>query len=406
MVFHSPLNLFYFSAFLKSQMFLLPVLYLFYLENGLTMADYFLFQGIIVLINVILQLFAGFIGDRIARKKILLVSYALFLGRIFCWFFWKGAFIVLLGEILYALSKALFDTIESPILYDMLAKEQKQEKMVGAYSKLNFVLSLGTAIAALSGAWLYEKIGLQILLLSEFIFISCAIFMAFKLPCIKPDKSVEIRTDKPRTPIREIIANSLAVLKNKAEGPYIVYSGLMVGCSHFFFWSFQPMMKLAAVPVALFGIVMFVNNMMRSFGSLLTNKLLKFICLERLGKIVLIGNIAGLIGGFVFQKWITAFWGVCLFFIFYLCICIVLQLMFTIAQISRLQRIVKPEIRTQAAATNMLVARFCAAVLLIIPKYLTNLFSLMTLYLIYGGVFIVLGYILFKQLERKKAVVG
>ena len=68
-----PLQLFYLSAFLKSQMFLLPVLYLFYLDNGLTTADYFLFQGLIILINVFLQVPAGFIGDKISRKYIILI---------------------------------------------------------------------------------------------------------------------------------------------------------------------------------------------------------------------------------------------------------------------------------------------------------------------------------------------
>ena len=120
----NPLSLFYLSAFLKSQMFLLPVLYLFYLENGLTTADYFLFQGIIVLVNVFLQIPAGFFGDRISRKYIVLISYSLFLGRIFCWAFWKGPWIVFLGEFLYTVSKALFDTVESPYLYDMLKGQQ------------------------------------------------------------------------------------------------------------------------------------------------------------------------------------------------------------------------------------------------------------------------------------------
>ncbi|MDY6407449.1 MAG: MFS transporter [Pseudomonadota bacterium] len=361
------------------------------------MADYFLFQGIIVLINVLLQLVSGFIGDKVARKHILVVSYALFLGRIFCWLCWKGPFIVFVGEILYAVSKALFDTVESPLLYDILTAEKKQHKMVSAYSKLNFAISLGTAIAALTGAWMYEQVGVQILLGCEFVFITTAILMAIKLPLM----AVEKVNQPHRMPISEMIHNSIIVLKNPNEGIYIIYSGLLVACSHFFFWSFQPLMKLALVPTALFGIVLFTNNMMRSFGSLLTHRLLKYLCLEKLGVIVLAGNVIGLLGGFVLQKWILEYWGICLIFIFYLCLCIVLQLMFTIAQISRLQRVVAPHIRAQASATNMLVARFCTAILLIIPKYLTDWFSLPTLYLIYGLGVLILGYDLGNKLRKR-----
>ncbi|MBR6412427.1 MAG: MFS transporter [Alphaproteobacteria bacterium] len=398
-MFNRALNLFYFSAFLKSQMFLLPVLFLFYQENGLSMADYFLFQGIIVLVNVMLQIPAGFVGDKIPRKYILLISYTLFLGRIFCWFFWKGMGIVLIGELLYALSKALFDTVESPILYDILSQEQKRNKMVRAYSKLNFALSLGTGIAALCGAWLYETVGLKVLLGGEFILITIAILMATQLPFILPEKCQGIYKES----LGNMIKNSISILKEPNNNSCILYSGLLVAFSHFFFWSFQPMMKLAVVPIALFGVVMFVNNMMRSFGSLLTDTLLKYIRLKVLGRIVFIMNTAGLLCGFVFQKGIIAHWEICLVFVFYLCVCITLQLMFTIAQISRLQQVSEPHLRTQTAAVNMLIARLCTAILLIIPKYLTSLFSLMTLYLVYGLLFVWLGWFLYRRVSRNLA---
>ena len=163
------------------------------------------------------------------------------------------------------------------------------------------------------------------------------------------------------------------------------------------------MMRLAVVPIALFGVVMFVNNMMRSFGSLLTDTLLKYIRLKVLGRIVFIMNTAGLLCGFVFQKGIIAHWEICLVFVFYLCVCITIQLMFTIAQISRLQQVSEPHLRTQTAAVNMLIARLCTAILLIIPKYLTSLFSLMTLYLVYGLLFVWLGWFLYRRVSRNLA---
>ena len=160
------------------------------------------------------------------------------------------------------------------------------------------------------------------------------------------------------------------------------------------------MMKLAAVPVGLFGVVMFTNNTMRSLGSLLTHRLLRYIRLDLLGKVIFACNTVGLCIGWFLKDFIIGYWPICLLFIFYLCICITLQLMFTIAQISRLQQVADPEIRTQVAATNMMVARFCVAVLLIIPKYLADLFPLMTLYLIYGFLFVAVGWLLSRRLPQ------
>ena len=392
----TPLSLFYITAFLKSQMFLLPVLYLFYLSNGLTTADYFLFQGLIVLINVLLQVPAGAIGDWISRKKIVLISYTLFLGRIVCWLFWSGPWIVFIGEFLYALSKALFDTGESPYLYDLLKKRHKEHKMVRAYSKLNFALSMGTGLAALTGAWFYETMGLHILLGTEFFLITAALLMALQLPDVA---TVEQRRVAPRSVVATALKTSGQILKDKRYQSVILYSGMIVGISHFFFWSFQPIMKAAAVPVALFGVVMCINNMMRSFGSLGTSRLLKHISLSHLGQIAFVMILIGLCGGSVVFTVSTGY-VFSLIFIFYLCCCIVCQLMFTIGHISRLQRIAIPEIRTQIAATNMMVARLCAAIVLILPKYLTMKLPLSALYLIYGLIFLGLGGFILKRVRK------
>ena len=392
----TPLSLFYMTAFLKSQMFLLPVLYLFYLSNGLTTADYFLFQGLIVLMNVLLQIPAGAVGDWISRKKIVLISYTLFLGRIVCWLFWSGPWIVFIGEFLYAISKALFDTVESPYLYDLLKQRHKEHKMVQAYSKLNFALSMGTGLAALVGAWFYKTMGLQILLGTEFVLITMALLMAVRLPAGRLQKS---HPAFPRLAFATALKTSFKILKEKQYQALILYSGMTVAVSHFFFWSFQPIMKAAAVPVALFGVVMCVNNMMRSFGSLLTARLLEHISLFRLGQIVFGMIVFGLCAGSVVFT-ISKGYACSLIFIFYLCCCIVGQLMFTIGHISRLQKIAVPEIRTQIAATNMMVARLCAAVVLILPKYLTLQLPLPTLYMIYGLLFLCVGGLLLRRVSK------
>ena len=43
-----PLSMYNIAAFLRSQLFLLPVLLFFYQENGLTVGDFYLIQGLIV----------------------------------------------------------------------------------------------------------------------------------------------------------------------------------------------------------------------------------------------------------------------------------------------------------------------------------------------------------------------
>lgn len=391
----TPLTLFNLSAFLKSQMFLLPVLYLFYLSNGLTPADYFLFQGMIVLMNVFLQIPAGYVGDYLSRKYIVIISYILFLGRIVLWGFFSGGMIVFLGELLYAVSKALFDAIESPYLFDILEKRQKSYKMLKAYSRLNFALSAGTSIAALIGAWLYETAGLTILLTTEFILVSCAVFIAIHLP-----NSQGTGYRHPPMSLHTFFQTFKRLFHTTLYRAFIAYSGLLVACSHFFFWSFQPLMKAASVPVILFGIVIFINNLMRSTFSLYTEQILKIISLTRLGTLAFIMNMIGFLGAFLMGRMGIVSAPICLMYIFFLCCAIVVQLMFSIAHIARLQRLAPPAHRAQIASTNMMIARLLSAVFLIVPKYGMSVIPLDGLFGIYALVFCILGGCFLKEVRH------
>ena len=54
--------------------------------------------------------------------------------------------------------------------------------MVKAYSNFNAALYIGTGIAALLGAGLYEKFGSQVLLIAEFVIYTIAILLLLMLP--------------------------------------------------------------------------------------------------------------------------------------------------------------------------------------------------------------------------------
>ena len=178
-------NIFYISAFLKSQTFLLPVLYLFYLENGLSLGDFFLFQGLIFTISVLLQIPFGILGSYIPRKYLVIFSYVTYLLRIFLWLFYRGYFVVLLGEIFYAISKAMFDSVEAPYVWEMKRNENSKSVMIREYSKLNFALCAGVGVASVLGAFLYEKTGFYTLLILEFTIITISTLLSFFIPFLR-----------------------------------------------------------------------------------------------------------------------------------------------------------------------------------------------------------------------------
>lgn len=398
-----PLSMYNVAAFLRSQLFLLPVLLFFYQENGLSVGDFYLIQGLIVFFAFLFEIPAGYLGDIFPRKYILITAYALFLGRLFLWIFFRGFEIILIGEFFYACSKACFDSVSSSFIFDILKKNGEEKKMVKAYSNFNASMYIGTGIAAMLGAGLYTKFGSHVLLIAEFIIYSTAILLLSFLPNAHiPAKNMVIGV-KER--LKKFWVAVRYILKSRKYCYLVLFSGFMVGVSHFFFWSFQPLMKSSGINpsvsltdladsigwdarvfgdavwnyllsldwldyIKVMGVVIFINNVLRSTFSYFAAAAAKHISLFKLGNISFVMEIIGCGLSFALMKAGHITPAQCLLFIIFLCVCIGIQLMFTISHISRLHRLINPKIRSLSSSVNMMTGRLLTSVMLMAPKFL------------------------------------
>ena len=427
-----PLFLYNIAAFLRSQIFLLPVLLFFYQENGLSVGDFYLIQGLIVFFAFLFEIPAGYLGDRLPRKYILITAYALFLCRIALWIFWSGYEVILLGEFLYACSKACFDSVSSSFIFDILKKNNEETKMVKAYSNFNAAMYIGTGIAALLGAGLYEKFGSHVLLIAEFVIYSSAILLLSLLPnahhpLVQNVQSFSLRLKKFWVTVRYIF-------KSLKYRYLVLFSGFMVGISHFFFWSFQPLMKNSGIDpklsladfiaqgnvltndtfssldfhdwfdyIKIMGIVIFINNILRSSFSYFASTVARHFSLFALASFSFILDIIGCLIAFVIMTTIPLLPQHCFLFILFLCVCIGFQLMFTITHISRLHRLINPRIRSLSSSVNMMTGRLLTALMLMLPKFLLKqesswlTFSVIDIFWFYAVIFAPIGlFLLFK----------
>lgn len=430
-----PLSMYNIAAFLRSQLFLLPVLLFFYQENGLSVQDFYLIQGLIVFFAFLFEIPAGYLGDIFPRKYILVTAYALFLGRLFLWIFFRGYSIILIGEFLYACSKACFDSVSSSFIYDILKKNNEETKMVKAYSNFNAAMYIGTGISALLGAGLYEKLGSHVLLIAEFVIYSTAIILLCLLPNAHQPTIVVVGL-KER--LKKFYVAVRYILKSRKYCYLVLFSGFMVGVSHFFFWSFQPLMKSSGINpsvsltdladsigwdarvfgeatwnylislnwldyIKVMGVVIFINNVIRSSFSYFANSIAKKVSLFKLGNASFIMEIIGCALSFVLMKMGHISPLNCLLFIIFLCVCIGLQLMFTISHISRLHRLINPKIRSLSSSVNMMTGRLMTSFMLMSPKFLlkhegdVEKIGVIDIFWIYAIVFIPIGlYFIYK----------
>ena len=145
------------SCFLQTQIFMLPVLFLFYQHCGLTVGDFFLFQGIFSLSALLFEIPMGYLADVFSKRNVLILSYTFFLMRLCLWlcFAQYGYWILLIGEILYAAQKASFAGVVDSYIYEYLKINRVAKKMQKHYGHMNFFMSLGTAFSSLIGVFLF-----------------------------------------------------------------------------------------------------------------------------------------------------------------------------------------------------------------------------------------------------------
>ncbi len=363
----SALGLLNLSVFLKSHMFLLPVLYLFYTANGITLPDFFLIQGLSALTCLLLDVPMGYIADRVSKKKILIFSGLVLILRFVLLYFWPTKAIIFLGEFLYAFVIVSFVGTGDAYIYELLKTKNKTTAMLKRYGRLYFWISLGTSISSLSGAWLFDLYGADTVILLTIIFATVSTFLLFFIPDIAPTKK---QIDSLSEKYFSLFKSVKESFKIQEFVNLVGYSAFLTAAYQIFMWSMQPAMKLALVPVTLFGVVFFLNHTARASGSFFAHMILKKVSLKNLGWITYFGFILCFFAMMLAAS--TTNLILTLSLLFFVCLMISLQVTWLISAIARIHEICPSENRALFASVNSMAGRFLTAICLILSKFILD----------------------------------
>ena len=388
------------SVFLQTQMLLLPVLLLFYQHNGLSVGDFFLFQGIFSLMGLLLELPAGYLGDLFSKKHILMLSYSFFIVRLILWIFFAhyGYWILLFGEVLYAAQKASFSGVADGYVYEYLKSHNISEKMLKHYGKLIFFISVGTSVSSLSGAWLYQTVsqwsmakyhydyGFCVLLLIELILNLSAFYLLTLLPNVR-------KSTRKIKSLKQIYADFFDIIKwaarNRKIRYHILYSGLLSAITLVFVWSFQPMMKMLAFPVTAFGVVYFINHLFRALSSFFLKEIRRIFTFAQLSLWVFVLFILCFILTFVILNIQPLSIYVNMLYFIFVTFTIGMQLSLSLSNTSRIHEFVPQKMRSTVSSIGFASGRMFAGFFFVLMKILLDGMSLQTSLLICFGFYIV-----------------
>lgn len=367
------LKLLNFSVFLRSHLFLLPVLFLFYQQYGITVGDFFLLQGLSALLCLLLDVPCGYLADIYSKKKVLIFSGTLLFLRFALLYFFPSYWIIFLGEALYAVVISTFVGTADSYIYELLKMNGKTVKMLKRYGRLYFYVSLGTSVSSLAGAYLFDLYGADTVILITMIYVALSTMLLFLLPEL-PKTKRQIRTLPQRChDLASIIRKSF---KQRPIKNLMIFSGFLTAAYQIFMWSMQPLMKLALVPVFLFGVVFFINHLARASGSFFAHKLTRALKLKKLGYLSYGGFIVSFIAAIALTHTTNVYVSIPL--LVFICLMIGFQVAFLISAISHIHEKSSSSERATFASINSMWGRLLSAICLILSKFILDQNSLQT----------------------------
>jgi len=269
-------KLMYFSRLL---LFILPVIILVYQNKGLSVGDFFLIQGIFAITMMLMEIPTGYVGDLFSRKIVILFSALSFVIAYSIFYFCSGFWWILSAEMLLGVGGALYSGTGEAYLYDILQKQELEKRYMKELSLTQTINIVGTAIATVSGGFIYYQFGVDTLLLVQLISILFCIFFILLLPDIDDyRRKVADGLSKWRD-----ILNIVHYASTHHEIKWLMlYPAVFGTATLILMWGLQPLMEVVGIPVALFGVFVGLNQFSRAgfayishsvFKKLKTNKL-------------------------------------------------------------------------------------------------------------------------------------
>ena len=265
-LFEKNITLYKWFSFLIMTPIMMPIIVIFWENNGLDTFDIYLLQAIFAIAVVLLEVPTGMVADVLGKKKSLLFGTTIAFFSFIIYGLGHGFVVFLIAEVGLAFGLALISGADSALLYDSLVRLNR----VNEYQKLegqirsNQMISFG--LCTLLGGFI-GSYSLKLAMLSSAIGPFLAFFLALGLTeVLVKEKNLSFKT--ARQQYKTLIqAATKFVFKHKLIRWYILFASVLMGSSTWLLWMYQPYMKLIGLPIWSFGAAFLLFNLHAALTS-------------------------------------------------------------------------------------------------------------------------------------------
>lgn len=240
----------------------MPIIILFFKENGLSLTEIMTLQGAYSLTVALFEVPSGYLADLFGRKACIVFSTIFsFIGFLFFCFF-SGFYYFLIAQILVGFAGSLISGSDSALIYDTLLQTNNKDDYAKIEGRNYAIGNFSEATAGIFGGFLaVSSIYLPVYVQTAFIFLSIPI--AFTL--VEPEIT-NITSSRNSLQSIFILVKSTLFESSKLRW-LIVYSSAMGVATLSMAWFSQPFFIAIDLPLVLFGIFWALLNFSSGISS-------------------------------------------------------------------------------------------------------------------------------------------
>lgn len=287
---------------------IMPIIVLFFEDNGLSMTDIFLLKAVYSVGMLVLEIPSGYFGDVWGRRKTLIVGALLttvgFSFYTFSFAFWQ----FMLAELVLGMGQSFISGSDSAMLYDSMKSQRREGEYLKYEGRVTSVGNFSEAFAGILGA-LLATISLRTPFYFQTLIAAAAIPAAISL--VEPPIDKEKRVAGFRDILHVV---RFAMVEHVKLRYFILFSSLIGTATLTYAWFIQPYLQEIDWPLALFGVIWTALNLTVGFSSMMAHRVEhRFSQRQSTGIIFL--SVAG---GFIFTGLFISVWALPLLFLFYM----------------------------------------------------------------------------------------
>ncbi len=357
-------------------MLIMPVIVLFYKENGLSMQDIMVLQALYSLSLLLFEVPSGYFSDTIGRRNSLIT----------------GTVICTLGFLIYSLSHTFLGFLcaemilgfgysfisgtDSALLYDTLLEADKENDFTKRQGRFSATANFSEAIAGITGG-VIAVISLRLNFYIETGIIALSIPIAFSI--IEPGGN---KTLKPRMTYKGFFKIICETFTSPPLFWLITCNAVILAATLNIVWFVQPYLKMNSIPIIMFGLIWTILNLSVGTASLSADKIRNLLG-EKTSFCI---PILMVISGYFTLSFVPFKWAFVLFILFYF------ARGFTIPVFTnRINLQIPSERRATVLSIRVLLTRLIFSIIGPIAGYICDRSSIRDSLLFSGFIFLVLG---------------